>query len=108
MAQFHPQEGDRIPPCGEPMTRFATTVLSDRVHEHLLFVRYCLYMLHTSAGPIPGKSCCAFPILQAFSAKKRTRFRTYTVRTDFLNKAYVPPRTRVASHFSRCCGANGW
>jgi hypothetical protein len=32
----------------------------------------------------------------------------YTVRTDFLNKAYVPPRTRVASHFSRCCGANGW
>jgi hypothetical protein len=47
MAQFHPQEGDRIPPCGEPMTRVATTVLSDRVHEHLLFVRYCLYMLHT-------------------------------------------------------------
>jgi hypothetical protein len=24
-----------------------------------------------------------------------------TVRTDFLNEAYVPPRTRVATHFSR-------
>jgi hypothetical protein len=46
-AQFYPKEGDRIPPCGEPMTRVTTTVLSDRVHEHLLFVRYCLYMLHT-------------------------------------------------------------
>jgi hypothetical protein len=47
MAQFQPQDGLSSPPWGEPMIRVATTILSDKVQEHLLFVRYWLYMSHT-------------------------------------------------------------
>jgi hypothetical protein len=47
MAQFQTQEGLSSPTWGEPMMRIGTTILSDKVQEHLLFVSYWLYMLHT-------------------------------------------------------------
>jgi hypothetical protein len=47
IAQFHPQVGDSSPPWGKPMISTATTILSDRVQEHLRLVKYCLYHSQT-------------------------------------------------------------